>query len=45
MEARDLKGGKRITPMCKVYQDKDKKFQTESIGKTSDPTWDETSGG
>lgn len=41
IEARDLKGGKKITPFCKVYLDKVKKFQTDVMGKTSDPTWNE----
>ena len=41
MEARDLKGGKKLTPYCKVYQDKVKKFQTDVISKTHDPNWDE----
>jgi len=41
IEARDLKGKKKIQPFCKVFQDKEKKFQSEVMGRTHDPSWDE----
>lgn len=41
IEARDLKGKKKIAPFCKVFQDKEKKFESEVMGKTHDPAWDE----
>jgi len=41
IEARDLKGGKKLAPFCKVFLDKEKRFQTEVMDKTHDPAWDE----
>ena len=42
IEARDLKGGKKLAPYCKAYIDKDKRFKTEVMSKTKDPAWEET---
>ena len=41
VEARDLKGGKRLAPFCKVFLDKEKKFQSEVMSKTHDPSWND----
>jgi len=41
IEARDLKGKKKLAPYVKVFQDKEKKFESEVMDRSHDPSWDE----